>query len=87
MIKKELANEANRAFVAMEMMDSKLSELHNKLSTEEYAELWLRWQDVCSSIYRMSTKAHELERYEFTDNFFKPIGEVFPQLAKSLQDI
>lgn len=84
MIKLELANEVNKAFVAMEMMDGKLSELHNKLSPEEYAEIWLRYQDVCSCIYHMATKAHELERYEFTDEFFKPISEVFPQLAKSL---
>ena len=84
MIKKELANETNKAFVAMEMMDSKLLELHNKLSAEDYAEIWLRYQDICNSIYRIATKAHQLERYEFTDEFFKLLSAVFPELAKSL---
>lgn len=68
--------------MAMEKMDSILAEIHSQIPAETYAVLWERYQDLCDCVYKMSSIGHNLERYEFTDSFFKPLGELFPRVSE-----
>ena len=85
MIKHELTAEINKTFGAMEKTDITLEEIRKYLTPEQYTTLWVRYQDLCDSVYRVSIQAHRLERYEFVDEFKKPLKELFPRCSRTLK--